>query len=214
MTDSMQDPLIQGRLPQDPLLPPASPPARRRRLAPYVIAAVLAGVIGLGTFATTSFSQGMGMGFGPHFGQGGPGFGPGFGPHGFGGGPFGRVFDPAQAEQRADRMVRHLAVELDATNEQQDKLRSIVKATLKDVLPMREKLVAARGQARDLLVAPTIDRAAIEKLRAEQITLADQASKRVAQALGDAAEVLTPEQRRKLNDRLPPAGFMRGWSRG
>jgi Spy/CpxP family protein refolding chaperone len=197
----------------DPLPPSASrpqAPAKRRRLAPYVIAAVLAGAIGLGAFATTSFSQGMGMGFGPHFGQGGPGFGP----HGFGG-PFGRgAFDPAQAEQRADRMVRHLAVELDATNEQQDKLRTIVKAAVKDVLPMREKLMAARAQARDLLVAQTVDRAAIEKLRAEQIALADSASKRVAQALGDAAEVLTPEQRRKLNDRLPPAGFLRGWSRG
>ncbi|NVO17153.1 MAG: Spy/CpxP family protein refolding chaperone [Rhodoplanes sp.] len=194
---------LPGPLPASASQPQA--PAKRRRLAPYVIAAVLAGAVGLGAFATTSFSQGMGMGFGPHFGQGGPGFGPGFGRG---------AFDPAQAEQRADRMVRHLAVELDATNEQQDKLRTIVKAAVKDVLPMREKLMAARGQARDLLVAQTVDRAAIEKLRAEQITLADAASKRVAQALGDAAEVLTPEQRRKLNDRLPPAGFMRGWSRG
>lgn len=212
MTDHTPSPL-----PPSASLPQA--PARRRRVAPYlVIAAALAGVVGIGAFATTSFSQGMG--FGPSFAQGGPGFGSGFGPHGFGphgfgGGMFGRgAFDPARAEQRADRMVRHLAVELDATTEQQEKLRVIVKAVVKDVLPMRDKLTAARGQARDLLVAQTIDRAAIEKLRAEQIALADTVSKRIAQALGDASEVLTPEQRRKLEDRLPPAGFMRGWSRG
>ncbi|WP_129608152.1 Spy/CpxP family protein refolding chaperone, partial [Rhodoplanes serenus] len=123
-------------------------------------------------------------------------------------------FDPAQAEQRADRMVRHLAVELDASTEQQEKLRTIVRAAVKDVLPVREKMRAARGQARDLLLAQTVDRAGIEKLRAEQMALADATSKRVAQALGDAAEVLTPEQRRKLEDRMSSFGLMRGFWRG
>ena len=77
---------------------------------------------------------------------------------------------------------------------------------LKDVLPARERAFAARRQARELLTATTIDRAAIEKLRADQIALADSVSKRVTQALGDAAEVLSPEQRRKLSDRIPPFG--------
>ena len=55
----------------------------------------------------------------------------------------------------------------------------------------------------------------MEKLRAEQIALADTVSKRVVQALGDAAEVLSPEQRRKLNDRFPPVGsFGPNWRRG
>ncbi|MDC7784560.1 Spy/CpxP family protein refolding chaperone [Rhodoplanes sp. TEM] len=216
MSDRIQDPLTHDPSTAAPLgaTAPAAPARKRgRRIASYaVVAALAAGVVGVGLSATGSLGQGMG--FGPPFAHGGPGFGGGFGPHGWGG-PFGgRAFDPAQAEQRADRMVRHLAVELDATTEQQDKLRAIVKSALKDVLPMREKVRAARGQARDLLTAQTIDRAAIEKLRAEQIGLADQASKRIAQALGDAAEVLTPEQRRKLEERLPPAGFLRGWSRG
>ncbi|VCU08071.1 hypothetical protein RHODGE_RHODGE_01138 [Rhodoplanes serenus] len=111
-------------------------------------------------------------------------------------------------------MVRHLAVELDASTEQQEKLRTIVRAAVKDVLPVREKMRAARGQARDLLLAQTVDRAGIEKLRAEQMALADATSKRVAQALGDAAEVLTPEQRRKLEDRMSSFGLMRGFWRG
>ncbi|WP_111422899.1 Spy/CpxP family protein refolding chaperone [Rhodoplanes roseus] len=202
MTDRIPDP-------QAPSASPAPAPRRGRRIASYaVVAALAAGLVGVGLSATGSLGQGMG--FGPPFAHGGPGFGP----HGWGG-PFGdRAFDPAQAEQRADRMVRHLAVELDATNEQQEKLRAIVKSALKDVLPMREKLRTARGQAHDLLTAQTVDRAAIEKLRADQIALADQASKRIAQALGDAADVLTPEQRRKLDDRMSPGGFFRGFSRG
>jgi hypothetical protein len=32
--------------------------------------------------------------------------------------------------------------------------------------------------------------------------MADQASKRIAQALADAADVMTPDQRRKVGDRL------------
>jgi Spy/CpxP family protein refolding chaperone len=144
------------------------------------------------------------------------GFGPGW--HGARG-HWGSVpLDPAQIEDRADRMVRHLAIELDANNEQQEKLRGIMRAMLKDVLPARERAFAARRQARELLTATSIDRAAIEKLRADQIALADQVSKRITQALGDASEVLSPEQRRKLADRIPPhgRGFGMGppWRRG
>jgi protein CpxP len=135
---------------------------------------------------------------------------------GFMGGPMHRgAFDPARAEDRADRMVRHLAVEIDATAEQQDKLRTIAKAAVKDLVPMREKAQSARERARSLLTATTIDRAAIEAFRADQVALADQASKRIAQALGDAAEVLTPEQRRKVEDRLESRrNHWHGWHRG
>jgi Spy/CpxP family protein refolding chaperone len=134
------------------------------------------------------------------------GFGPGW--HGARG-HWGSVpLDPAQIEDRADRMVRHLSIELDANNEQQEKLRGIMRGMLKDVLPARERARAARQQARELLTATNIDRGAMEKLRADQIALADQVSKRITQALGDAAEVLSAEQRRKLADRFPPRGPM------
>jgi Spy/CpxP family protein refolding chaperone len=81
---------------------------------------------------------------------------------------------------------------------------------------MRDKVHAARTQARKLLTEPTVNRAEIERLRAEQIALADAFSKRVVQALGDAGEVLTVEQRKKIDDFLPPAGVpgpRRGWFR-
>lgn len=70
------------------------------------------------------------------------------------------MFDPARVEDGADRAVRHLAIEIDATNEQQDKLRAIVKGAVKDLLPMREKAVSARQRGRVLLTQPTVDRAA------------------------------------------------------
>jgi periplasmic protein CpxP/Spy len=176
----------------------SQPPApRRRRAARWLLLATLVLTAALtGAAASRAFSQ--------HYWHG-PSF-------------MGPPFDPARAEDRADRAVRHLGIEIDASNEQQDKLRGIVTGLVRDLLPMREKALAARERGRTLLTQPSIDRAAIEALRAEQLALADGASRRLAQALGDAAEVLTPEQRRRLDERLAEfrerRGFWHGWRRG
>ena len=79
---------------------------------------------------------------------------------------------------------------------------------------MRDKAQAARDRARSLLLQPSVDRTAIESFRAEQIALADTTSKRVAQALADAAEVLSPEQRRKIDEMIAARRAWGGWHRG
>jgi Spy/CpxP family protein refolding chaperone len=180
--------------------PNPNPPARcggrgRGRAAVIILIVALAGGL-VGAFVTKSFSQG----FGPPW-------------HGGGmmGGPMGQGF----SAERADRMVRHLAIEVDANADQQAKLQAIAKAAVGDLAPLRDKMLAARQQARALLTGPTVDRGAIERLRAEQIATVDAFSKRAAQTLADAADVLTPEQRKKLDDLLPPAGgYWRPWHRG
>jgi Spy/CpxP family protein refolding chaperone len=106
------------------------------------------------------------------------------------------------SEERIERMVKHFGVEVDATPEQRAKLTEIATAAAKDLQPLREKVRAARRRGMELLAAPTIDRGAIEPLRAEQIQAADAASKRLTQALADVAEVLTPEQRKQLAERM------------
>jgi periplasmic protein CpxP/Spy len=116
------------------------------------------------------------------------------------GGVFGGPLSPAQIDDRIDRMTKHMAIEFDATTDQQVKIANIAKAAVADLRPLHEKAHATRAQAITLLTAPTIDRSAIERLRAEQIGLAETASKRIAQALADVAEVLSPEQRRKVAD--------------
>src|SRR5262249_7460728 len=116
------------------------------------------------------------------------------------GGMFGGPLSPAQIDDRIDRMTKHMAIEIDATADQQAKVAAIAKAAVADLRPLREKAQAARAQAVAVLTAPTIDRSAIERLRAEQIGLAETASKRIVQALADAADVLNPEQRRKVAD--------------
>jgi Spy/CpxP family protein refolding chaperone len=162
--------------------PAATPqPSRPRRTRRYLTIAAIVVAVGLtGAAATKAFSE---SGFGPGRWHG----------HGFmGHGMMGQGFDPARAEERADRMVRHIAVEIDASTEQQEKLRTIVKSAVKDLVPMREKAQAARQKARELLTQPTIDRAAIEAFRAAQVAQLDAVSKRLTQALTEAAEVLTP----------------------
>ena len=137
--------------------------------------------------------------------------------HGPFGGPMGGHFasgaalDPARVDTQVDRVIKHFAVEVDASQAQRDKLAVIAKGAARDLLPMHEKLQAARQQAIALAGAQSVDRAGMEKLRGEQITLADTASKRVTQALADAAEVLTPEQRQKIAERMKQRAEGRHW---
>ncbi len=184
-------------------------PAARRgrgRTAAVLLVVALAGGLA-GAFAT----QSLGQGYGPPWHM--TVMGPGGGLHGPFGGP---PLTPEQMTARADHMVRHLAIEIDASADQTTKLEAIVKGAITDLAPMREKMMAAHQQVRTLLTAPTIDRAAIEKLRAEQIANVDAVTKRVTQALGDAADVLTPDQRRKIGEMLPPHGERRWgmWHQG
>jgi Spy/CpxP family protein refolding chaperone len=193
-----------------------------RRRTTYAAIAIV-GVVVVGGFASSSFSQALrhrlvnvqdttvAASFDGRFG---PGFGSPFGVD-WRSGLFNGAIE-AIVDAQADRMIRHLAVEIDATAEQQDKLQSIVHAAVKDLLPLREKVQAAKATGRELLTQQTVDRAALEKLRADQIALHDTASRRLIQAIGDAAEVLTPEQRRKISNMAQRRGEAGGfiWGRG
>src|ERR1700681_4199287 len=136
---------------------PNTPPARTRRgrtgavIVALLAVAIVAGLTG--KMLTTAFGQGMAW---PPWHEGG--FMGGMGPMG---GPF----TPAQIDDRIDRMTKHMAIELDATADQQAKIASIAKATVNDLRPLHERAQAARSQAVALLTAPSVDRTAIERLR-------------------------------------------------
>ncbi|APO78290.1 LTXXQ motif family protein (plasmid) [Rhizobium etli 8C-3] len=92
--------------------------------------------------------------------------------------------------------------ELDATSEQEDKLWEIIDKARDEIGPVFRDFRETRAQVIELLGAPTIDRAAAEKLRSERIAAIDEASRKMTTALLDAAAVLTPEQRVKLVEHL------------
>jgi Spy/CpxP family protein refolding chaperone len=110
------------------------------------------------------------------------------------------AMDPAKAAKRFDHMLKRLVP--DASPEQKVKLNAIAKAAFDDLRPLREQSRAAHAESIKLLAQPTIDRAALERARQTEQQLADQRSRRVTQALADAADVLTPAQRVKAAEKL------------
>ena len=130
--------------------------------------------------------------------------------HGWGG-HHAAAFDPQSAAEWAQLMTRQMLRRIDATPEQQERIQAIVGIALKDMLPMREQGRMARQEGIQLLAAPTIDREALERLRAGQIALHEQASKHMTKAVLDIAETLTPAQRDKLA--LAIAEHRWGWRR-
>jgi periplasmic protein CpxP/Spy len=97
----------------------------------------------------------------------------------------------------------HMARMLDAVNatpEQRTQITQIMQAARSDMQAQREGGRALREQQMALLSAPTIDARAVETLRQQMMARHDVASKRMAQAMMDAANVLTPPQRKQLAD--------------
>jgi Spy/CpxP family protein refolding chaperone len=114
----------------------------------------------------------------------------------------GAGMDVDSAQDFARFMTRRLLGEIEATPEQRSRVVAIVEAAVKDLHPLRDQTRASHEQSVKLMTAATIDRAAAERLRAQQIALHEQGSKRLVQALLDIAEQLTPEQREKLAKHL------------
>jgi protein CpxP len=85
-----------------------------------------------------------------------------------------------------------------ATSAQEAKVHDIIAAKFTEVAPNPEEHEAMRKQALELLAAPTIDRAAVEKLRADVVAKFDAKSKAVVGGLLDIADQLTPAQRTAL----------------
>ncbi len=143
-------------------------------------------------------------------GPGGPGSVMGGGHHGGGWGHGARgSMTPEQMNARIDKMVDRALSSVDGTPEQKQKVSAIAKQAAVELRPLRESHANARKKAVELLSASTVDRAGLEKVRAEELQSAEAASKRMTQAIADAAEVLTPDQRVKLRDRMS-----RRWGRG
>jgi Spy/CpxP family protein refolding chaperone len=112
---------------------------------------------------------------------------------------------PLDAEEMSRRMewrIGRMVQQVGGTTEQKDRLVAIARAAMADIQPLREQARLARRQGVDLLAATVIDRAALERVRVAQMQAADARSRRMVQAMADAADVLTPEQRVKMAERM------------
>jgi Spy/CpxP family protein refolding chaperone len=107
-------------------------------------------------------------------------------------------FSPERASRHIKRAVTWVLDDVDATSEQEAKVNDIFQGAFKDLLPLHEQTRTAHERIAQLMSQATVDRAALEQIRASQIALLDTASKRLSQAIEDAADVLTPQQRQQL----------------
>lgn len=155
------------------------------RPASYILVALVAAVFGAAAVFLTPMALGHGGGWHHRGGWGGH-----------------HSMNAADMGEHIDRMIDRFARHADLSADQKTKLTAIAKAAATDLQPVHQQLREAHEKALALFRQPTIDRNAVEALRAEQLARADAASKRLTQALADAAEVLTPEQRAKMADHI------------
>ena len=95
-------------------------------------------------------------------------------------------------------VVAHALDTVGASAEQEAKAHDIIASKFAEVAPDPAQHEAMRKQALDLLGAPTLDRAAVEKLRADAVASFDAKSKSVVGGVLDIADLLTPPQRAQL----------------
>src|SRR5688572_26686351 len=128
-------------------------------------------------------------------------------------GVFGRHGGPMNPEMLAHRIehgVKFMLADVDATAEQKAQVTAILQAAAKDVhATLAGQHLATHKEIHEILSAPSIDRARLETLRENHLRLADDASRRILQAIADSAEVLTPQQRAQLAATLEQHGRWR-----
>jgi periplasmic protein CpxP/Spy len=110
--------------------------------------------------------------------------------------------DPETMDKRIEAMTAFRLADIDATPEQKSRITAIMKGVANDLSSLRGQGRELRSKSMQLLAAPTIDRAQLEALRVQQVQLHETVSRRMLQAMADAAEVLTPEQRARLAERM------------
>lgn len=108
----------------------------------------------------------------------------------------------AEVNNHVDHVLKHFYVEVDADQSQKAQIGPLVKQAVADLLPLHTQIRAGRAQAEQALTLPSIDRASLEAARQQHLQVAEQASKRLSQLIGDVGDVLTPAQRQSLISHL------------
>ena len=112
-------------------------------------------------------------------------------------------------------MVHGALDNVGATTAQEDKVHDIIAKASTDLDKGNEGSGGEHGamkkQVLELMKAPTLDRAAFDKLRADKVAAMDAKSKVIEDALFDAASQLSPEQRAKLVANVEQHMGHHGW---
>jgi protein CpxP len=133
--------------------------------------------------------------------------------HGFGpGGPGdGAAMQGGRMQARMDRVLTAAG----ASDAQKAQVKAIWAGLAPQLKSAHQDHAQLRKQIEQAMVAPTIDTAAIEKLRQQSVKLMDRTSALFTQGMVATAQVLTPEQRQKvLTEMHKHAHGPGGWGGG
>jgi Spy/CpxP family protein refolding chaperone len=117
--------------------------------------------------------------------------------HGFGHHRFGHGWSEEDARDAVSWWLRGVG----ATDAQVEAIAAIATRTHDDLASLRGEHRERMRAFAEALTAAEVDADALESLRAEALARADDASKRIVRALGEAAAVLSPAQRAELAER-------------
>ena len=106
--------------------------------------------------------------------------------------------DPQAAREHAEEAAEWMLGKVDATDDQEEKVKAIVSATVDDFADLAGRHQSQRDAFKMAFSQPIIDRGELERLRQNEMQLADTASSRLVEMLVDVAEVLTVGQRGEL----------------
>jgi len=98
------------------------------------------------------------------------------------------------AEFVVDRALR----KAEATDDQRRQIEAIVERVFNQHRALRTRHQEMREELHAVLTADSIDRDRLEALRTRHLQLIEEGSRQLTQAIADAAEVLSVEQRREL----------------
>lgn len=107
----------------------------------------------------------------------------------------------SEVAEHMEDIAEHALDYVDASDDQIARVNQRLRAAAPKVVELRKEHRALAAELRKELSKDTIDRARIEELRQRALDLFDRATTHASEQLVASAEVLTPEQRRKLMSR-------------
>jgi Spy/CpxP family protein refolding chaperone len=113
-----------------------------------------------------------------------------------------------ELRDRREHMVSFAARYLDATPQQKTRMQALAAEVTPQFVALRKEGKALRDKAQKAVRAD--DRATLETLRQQGVALADRGSQQWLAAYGKLSDILTPEQRAELAERLERRGHGRG----
>ena len=110
--------------------------------------------------------------------------------------------DPERAKDHMQFAAGWMLHRMDIEDEVEEQIQARLATAFDELMPLMESHGENRGAWLEAVLRDEVDRSALEAQRQEAMAAADQASAIVVAALADVSEMLSPEQRNALRERI------------